>query len=378
MVENMASSTGDILIYDSHTPGGYRFLNHAADPSTISKINSNNWDYVVLQAQSQETSLSEAQMQTEVYPYAQSLSNDIRANNPCSQPMFYMTWGRENGDASNCASLPWVCTYEGMDDAIRATYLLMARTNEAELAPAGAVWRYIRENHPAVALYSGDGSHPSLVGSYAVACAFYTMIYKNDPTTIAWNSTLTQSEANLIKMVAKTVVFDKISNWDFTERPVADFTEVINGAEIAFTNTSSSFDTISWDFGDSNTSTATNPVHTYTTSGLYTVSQTITQCGNSDTKTKNFEITILGAERIELNPLIIYPNPTSGSLNLRFGKAHAAINIDISDISGKSVFTTSAANTFDLNLDTSAFSQGIYLLSIIADNQFYVKKIVKR
>lgn len=95
MISTMAVSTGDELIYDSNTPGGYRFMDHASSSTTLDKINANNWDYVVLQAQSQETSLSQAQMQTEVYPYAESLSNAIRANYACSQPMFYMTWGRE-------------------------------------------------------------------------------------------------------------------------------------------------------------------------------------------------------------------------------------------------------------------------------------------
>lgn len=58
MVNSMASSTGDVLIYDSNTPGGARFLNHVANPTTLNKINADNWDYVVLQAQSQEAGLS--------------------------------------------------------------------------------------------------------------------------------------------------------------------------------------------------------------------------------------------------------------------------------------------------------------------------------
>ena len=62
---------------------------------------------------------------------------------------------------------------------------MLAETNQPELAPAGAVWRYLRENHPNIPLYSSDGSHPSLAGSYAVACAFYAMIYKKDPTFIS-------------------------------------------------------------------------------------------------------------------------------------------------------------------------------------------------
>lgn len=378
LVSNMATSTGDILIYDSRTPGGYRLMDHASNSTTLSKINSNDWDYVSLQAQSQETSLSQSQMEAEVFPYAESLSNAIRANNECSQPLFYMTWGRENGDAANCEIRPWVCTYEEMDDVIRATYIFMAESNEAEIAPAGAVWRYLRENYPEIDLYTVDGSHPSLAGSYAVACAFYAMIYKKDPTLITWNSTLSENEANLIKTAAKTIVFDEISNWDFTENPVADFSEVINSGEVSFTNTSSSFDTILWDFGDSNTSNETNPIHSYTESGIYTVSQTITKCGKTDTKTKNLDITLLSTEAFNHKVLSLYPNPTSEKLNLKYDKTYKEISIVISDLSGKSILKRSVNNLAEFTLDISTFSKGIYILKIIADDQVYVEKIIKK
>lgn len=377
LVKNMANSTGDALIYDSNTPGGYRFINHASDQTTLAKINSDNWDYVALQAQSQETSLSEAQMQTEVYPYAESLSNAIRANNACSQPLFYMTWGRENGDATNCTFMSWVCTYEEMDDIIRATYLFMSESNEAELAPAGAVWRYLRENHPSINLYSGDGSHPSLSGSYAVACAFYAMIYKKDPTAITWNSTLNEGEANVIKLAAKTIVFDEVSNWDFTESPIADFSEVITDRDVSFTNTSSSFNTISWDFGDGTTSAEVNPFHTYAENGLYTVSQTIIKCGKSDTKTKTIEISVLSTANFNQKKLRIYPNPASEKLHLKFEKSYKEVSVLISNLSGKSVLSTSLNNTAEIALDISTLSKGLYILTILSDGGYYVEKIIK-
>lgn len=316
-------------------------------------------------------------MEAEVFPFAEALSNAIRANNECSQPLFYMTWGRKNGDAANCAARPWVCTYEEMDNVIKATYIFMADNNEAELAPAGAVWRYLRENNPNIELYSGDGSHPSLAGSYAVACAFYTMIYKKDPTTISWNSTLTENQANLIKMAVKTIVFDEIASWDFTQNPIANYSEVINGGEVAFTNTSSSFDTIFWDFGNANTSTETDPIHTYAESGLYTVSQTITKCGKSDTKTKTLDITVLNTETFNLKTLSVYPNPTSGNLNLKFDKNYKEISSVVSDLSGKTLLTTSANNISEITLNITTLSKGIYILNIIADERFYVEKIVK-
>ena len=377
LVKNMANSTGDALIYDFYTPGGYRFMNHASDQTTLSKINSDNWDYVALQGQSQETSFSEAQMQTEVYPYVDTLSNTIRTNNECSQPLFYMTWGRENGDATNCSFIPWVCTYEGMDDAIRASYIFMSESNAAELAPAGAVWRYLRENYPNINLYSGDGSHPSLAGSYAVACAFYTMIYKKDPTFISWNSTLNENEVNLIKTAAKTIVFDEISDWDFTLSPIADFSEEINNGEASFTHTGSDFESILWDFGDGNTSTETNPIHTFIENGIYEVSQTITKCEKSDTKTKTIEIITLHTERFNKQQFAVYPNPTAGKLTVNLVKHYKQVNISISSLSGKTLLKTTIKNSTNFEFNISTLSKGLYILKVLADDNVYIQKIVK-
>lgn len=380
MVSEMAESTGDELLYDSNTPGGFRFMNHASNATTLDKIDSNDWDYVVLQAQSQETALSEAQMEAEVYPYAESLSDAIRANNSCSQPLFYMTWGRENGDASNCQYLPWVCTYEGMDDVIRATYIFMAEENEAEVAPAGAVWRYLRTNHPNIDLYASDGSHPSTAGSYAAGCAFYTMIYKQDPTQISWDSTLSQDDANTIRMAAKSVVFDSISDWDYTVNPAqADFTEDIENAEVTFIYTGGDFDSLLWDFGDSSTSTEINPIHNYEENGEYSVSLEVTKCGKTDVKTKTLQIDVdMGVKDFTSNNLSIYPNPVQNKFTIKFQKTYKNIALTIFDLSGKAVLQGSARNIITLNTDISALHSGIYFLKITAGNQTYSKRILKK
>lgn len=377
LVKQMAASNEDELSFDSYTPGGYRFINHASDPTTLSKINSATWDYVVLQAQSQETSLSQAQMEAEVFPYATSLSNTIRNNYDCSQPLFYMTWGRKNGDASNCAFRPWVCTYEQMDDVIRASYLFMAEDNEAELAPAGAVWRFIRENYPDIELYSADQSHPSLAGSYAAACAFYTVIFKKDPTLIRWNSTLSEEEANLIKLAAKSIVFDSLPSWDFTAKPFADFSETINSGEVQFTNNSSDFDSIFWDFGDSNTSTEINPMHTYSEGGTYTVSQTVTKCEKSDRKIKDINIILLASQSFWTREIQIYPNPVKEILNVNLNGTYLNIQSSITDISGQEILKTSFQNVDSFMLKLSSLETGFYFLKIKGDEENFIRKIVK-
>ena len=62
---------------------------------------------------------------------------------------------------------------------------------------------------------------------------------------------------------------------------------------VSFTNGSSGTVTsYSWDFGDSGSSSAQNPSHTYAASGTYTVSLTVTGAGTTDVETKTDYVTV--------------------------------------------------------------------------------------
>jgi len=370
IVSQMATNTGDVLIYDSYTPGGYRLMNHASNASTLNKINSDGWDFVSLQAQSQETSWAQSQMEIELYPYATQLVNTIRLNNMCSQPLFYMTWGRENGDAINCDFIPWVCTYEGMDDAIRNTYVFMAEENTSEVSPAGAVWRYLRTNHPEIDLYTNDGSHPSLAGSYAAACAFYTMIYKKDPTIITWNSSLSETNANIIKLAAKNVVFDVVNDWDLT----ANFNFTINNNNVSFSNTYNA-DLIAWDFGDGSTSSNNNPTHIYNTTGDFEVTLTITSCDRTHFVTKLVSITSLSLNDVSFQSVRVYPNPTTNILQIK-GLENNIYNATIYSILGQKVLDYKNMTSPFISL--LELEKGTYFLKINYKNITAIKRIVKQ
>lgn len=65
--------------------------------------------------------------------------------------------------------------------------------------------------------------------------------------------------------------------------PVANFTpdvtEICLGETINFTNTSVDYDVVDWDFDDGNISTDANPSHTFSASGSFDVSLTVTDTG---------------------------------------------------------------------------------------------------
>ncbi|MCB9188397.1 MAG: T9SS type A sorting domain-containing protein [Flavobacteriales bacterium] len=303
LTQNLATSLGDVLTVDSNTPGGYTFNGHSTNSTSLNKIAQGGWDYVVLQEQSQIPSFPPSQVATDSYPYSAILVDSILSANPCAVPLFYMTWGRENGDQSNCASYAPLCTYDGMQARLRESYLEMGVNNDAEVSPVGAAWKYVRDNYPTIDLYSSDGSHPSIQGSYLAACVHYASIYKKSPVGASFISTLSTADALILQTAAEMIVIDSMSNWNFGVRNVtADFSSNISGFDVAFNYLGSNGITFDWIFGDGNSSNDENPENTYLTNGSYSVELIATDGCTSDTSTAEVIIssTGLGVQEIDV------------------------------------------------------------------------------
>lgn len=338
-IADMALSTGDTLIYDSNCPGGYTLQGHSTNATSLSKIALGKWDYVVLQEQSQFPSFPINQVETDVFPYAKKLDSLIHVSSPCAKTVFYMTWGRKNGDASNCPSWPPVCTYNGMDSLLRLRYETMATTNEALLSPVGVVWKYVRTNAPLIELYQSDESHPSEAGTYAAASSFYTVFFRKDPSAITFKSTLALADGASIRNAAKTIIFDHLLQWHIGEHdPQASFTHSsISNQQIQFTNTSTNANAYHWYFGDGDSASSTNPTHVYNTPGTYNAKLIASDCLISDTFTTSVTIGVTSILDDTENAIIaISPNPAHALLVLNRKNAKES-KYTIFDIAGRIV-----------------------------------------
>ncbi|CAI8700372.1 T9SS type A sorting domain-containing protein [Chryseobacterium sp. IT-36CA2] len=379
LIKNIAASNGDLLEHSSQTPGGSTLQNHFNNPTVIAAINQGNWDYVVLQEQSQLPSFPDFQVQNQMYPYALQLSNLIKTSNPCGNIIFYMTWGRKNGDAANCPNIPATCTYQSMDHQIYSRYMEMAAANEGIVSPVGKVWRTIREQNPAIELYDQDESHPSYIGSMAAAYTFYTILFKKDPSLIPFNGNLSPAQAQLIKEIVKTEVYNQPAKWLVTSNDVhSRFSYQVTGTgTVQFMNSTQNAVSYSWDFGDGSVSTIESPVHTYNTGGSYNVKLTTNACGTITTKTKLVVINTLNtAETAIENPIQIYPNPAQDHINITSKKRIEVISLK--DASGRIV-------QFHLNKTDSGYilplqhlSSGVYFLQYKAGEKESTKKIIKK
>ncbi len=377
MVSSIATSFGDILIYDSNTPGGYTFYAHSTNATTLTKINSNNWDYVVLQEQSQLPSFSPAQVANDVYPYADSLNQIIQENDSCTHTMFYMTWGRKNGDASNCASYTPVCTYDGMQARLRASYIEMANDLDAEVSPVGAVWKKFRTDFPTVELYNADESHPSIHGTYLAACTFYTSIYHQSPIGAFIPSGISAQEALDIQNTVNDIVFDSLNIWRIDTSTVnADFSygNVINDS-YDFIPVYTNGDFYYWDFGGVISDTTLSGEilnHNFPGDGVYPVTLIVQRKCDFDTITQNIVISPFNSiNEFEENEIYFYPNPANDYLQL---ETKGEVKFFVYDLTGKIILqqTISSGNSI---IPVSILSNGNYFIQFISEEKSQIQKL---
>lgn len=373
MVSSCASSTGDQLVYDSNTPGGSSLQGHTSNTTTIDKIQIGNWDFVALQEQSQRPSFPDAQVAQDVFPFATQLNNLIEQYNPCAETVFYMTWGRKNGDAQNCPTWPPVCTYSGMDSLLYLRYMQMAATNQACVSPVGAVWKYLRLNHPQIELYNADESHPSYAGSYAAACSFYAVIFRKNPNLITWNGTLSAQDAAILRNAAKVVVFDQLTLWRVgLQDPVANFETTNTGTfEAAFLNTSSNYETSSWYVDGILVSTDHNLTHTFAVTGPHQVKLVVEKCGYEASLEQEVLVGFMSIDVFSMRSTSIYPNPTDDMVYIDDVIGNS---IFIFDLSGKLLIETSNHASGRVELNISKLQPGIFVVVVDEKRYLLMKK----
>lgn len=363
MISHLALADGNTLIKDQNTPGGYTLESHTLNNTSLSKIAGNNWDYVVLQEQSQMPSFPWSQVTTDVLPFAEILCDSIRSANPCAVPLFFDTWGRETGDPQ------WdsIDTFTEMNQRLYNAYEYMADSNSGMLAPVGIAFEHIANDvSPIVGfnqLYSGDGSHPTVFGTYLAACVFYQQIFEEN---VIGNTFLPagilSTEAEYLQNVANHVLTLVDSIEISFIQPIASFNFSAAGNDVTFTNNSQHGFEWNWNFGDGFTSTEENPAHTYASPGTYTVQLITSYCGNSDTAETDITISALSANEEKQMQVLIYPNPSiSGNV---FIKIDQPSDLSIFTSDGKLIFTELVNDSLELNL-----APGTYLVKTKTSSQ---------
>jgi PKD repeat protein len=333
-------------------------------------MNAQLWDYVVIQGQSQEPSFPTSQVNTQSLPYAVNLADSVYEVSNCTQAMYFMTWGRQNGDQQ------WdsINTFDKMNSRLRNAYLRIADSANACVAPVGVAWKYVRDNYPTINLYSGDGSHPSVEGTYLSACTFYASIFRKSPIGANYLMGLDPLVASQLQTAASLMVLDSLETWKLKPADsivIAAFIGTQNGNQIQFTNQSYRADAYSWDFGDGGQSIEINPLHVYATPGSYNVQLIASSSCGADTAQTTFNVEVFSVEEKELN----YSLHTLGNgvFTIQFDTQIVFDHLDFVSADGRQLYNQILLNantdSNEITLNCSKISNGIYYLILEQDQQ---------
>jgi PKD repeat protein len=162
--------------------------------------------------------------------------------------------------------------------------------------------------------------------------------------------------------------------------PVASFTYSVSNMTYTFTDASTGATSWLWNFGDSNTDTVQNPIHTYATNGTYTVTLTVINGNCTDTYT--VVIVVLSIDHILSNGSVlqVYPNPVTDIITIEFNYDAPSVQLTVTNSLGLSVMNTtiySMGNVFRSEVDMAALTRGVYFLQVKTKTESVYLQLLK-
>ena len=174
MFEKISKDAGMDVKVEMCAQSSATFKIHAEErPEVYKAIKGKKWDYVILQGFSRELVSEQNELDSIVIPHIDKLTKSIYQNNPCTNVMFYMTWGYKEG----YGHLEETDSYEKMTTKIEGGYTYLSDYYNLPVVPVGLVWQEVRKNNADIDLYDADLAHPSKNGSYLAACTFFKAIF---------------------------------------------------------------------------------------------------------------------------------------------------------------------------------------------------------
>jgi hypothetical protein len=145
-----------------------------------------------------------------------------------------------------------------------------------------------------------------------------------------------------------------------------DFTAELNGVVLTCTDLSVGATSWAWDFGDGNTSTAQNPVHTYAQAGNYTVTLQINglTCGAE----QSVEI-ISGVDEASIGQFSVMPNPAVTEAWLTFPALRSTTTLTVRDAQGRLIMTDRLqAGRTTAQLAVAEWAVGSYMVQLSTED----------
>lgn len=216
MFEKFAQEGGKNVSVDQAIFPGQALRHYAYSSELKNKINSNNWDIVVLQ--SDDIAAFPDMYEIEINTL-KKIEGIVYENNPNTQIIYEMIWGIKGG--VNIQGEGYY-SYQEYFEKIYTGTLHFADEMDYKIAPVGKAWNTSIFEQDSIEFFHADRAHPALPGSYLGACVFYATIFQEEIKDFNYAGDLDKDDAIYLQKVASETVMKSLSTWNLvtTNEPV--------------------------------------------------------------------------------------------------------------------------------------------------------------
>ncbi len=222
-----------------------------------------------------------------------------------------------------------------------------------------------------------SGESVQLSSSMTADTYLWTGGSTSDSLTVTVGGTYTLNITDACGTGSESIIINEYST------PTASFTSISSFVTTQFTNTTpmSGTMTYAWDFGDSNSSTDSDPIHIYSAAGTYWVELTVTnECG-THVYGDSITTSTVGLEEISnFGTVTVYPNPSNGFYNIDFNLTAAQdVNLVVVNVLGEVVLTKHIGMTSGVHsdvIDITKNAPGVYFVKLLSNNEEVLTKLL--
>ncbi len=214
MVRELSENMGKTVTIEAEMRNGLYLEDHAALATTEAKINERNWDYIVLQGGGMLMAYPDSFPDYHpVYPALVTLKNKIKANCEATKIIFELPWAFEDGMIWVSG---WTDEYPEMQQKIYDNTLDYSDSIGFVISPVGWAWNTVlyEQNYPLHYLHLSDWNHPSLKGSYLMACVIYSTIFQESTVGTEYSAGISEEEVSYFQSIASNMVLDSLELWN--------------------------------------------------------------------------------------------------------------------------------------------------------------------
>lgn len=194
-----------INIHQSTIPG-FSLSDHLTNPKTIETLQSQNWDFVIMQEATVRVLIPEVRD----YNFAPTiLKLDSLIKLKKGHTILYQSYPISIYPQKYCYPSfmirPEIPETEYCSDSlmnsteefkiIQASFKQASNSIQGEIAPVGFCFELFKKKYPELSLFeNADDTHPSILGSYLIACVFFKQLTGKKTANVKYSGTLTQAD----------------------------------------------------------------------------------------------------------------------------------------------------------------------------------------